>query len=125
MTNREWEKIKKRLAGSRFRSGFKLNPKDRAYFLARSEEDIREHALNFIRKRLAPAYPINDGKQTPFRGHPVFTAQHATAVCCRKCLEKWHGIRRGHPLSPAETEFVVDLIMRWLDDNHGRITIVK
>jgi hypothetical protein len=29
-----------------------------------------------------------DGRQTPMRNHPVFIAQHATATCCRGCLEK-------------------------------------
>ena len=28
----------------------------------------------FIAKRIAPADIPNDGKQTPMRGHPVFTA---------------------------------------------------
>jgi hypothetical protein len=26
------------------------------------------------------ASPQNDGKQTPFKGHPVFITQHATAA---------------------------------------------
>ena len=49
---------------------------------------IREHARDFIAKREVPAMIPNDGKQTPMRGHPVFVAQHATATCCRGCLEK-------------------------------------
>ena len=75
---------------------------------------VREHASDFIGRRLAPAYPVRDGKQTPMRGHPVFVAQHATATCCRGCLEKWHGIPRGRPLSAAEQQYVVDVIDRWL-----------
>ena len=35
------------------------------------------------------AYIVNDGKQTPMRGHPVFIAPHATATCCRECIRKW------------------------------------
>jgi Domain of unknown function (DUF4186) len=58
-------------------------------------EVIREHAGELLGKRLAPAEPRNDGKQTPYRGHPVFVAQHATATCCRTCLERWHGIPKG------------------------------
>ena len=45
---------------------------------------------DFICKRLAPDFPEKDGKQTPFRGHPVFAAQPATACYCRSCLEQWH-----------------------------------
>ncbi len=42
------------------------------------------------------AEPRNDGKQTPFRGHPVFTAQHATATCCR-----WLPAISGTPSRPG------------------------
>jgi hypothetical protein len=72
------------------------------------------HAREFVQRRLAPAYPVRDGKQTPMRGHPVFLAQHATATCCRGCLEKWHGVPRGRPLSDAEQAYVVDVIDQWL-----------
>ena len=56
----------------------------------------------------------NDGKQTPMRGHPVFVAQHATATCCRGCLEKWHCIPKGRELTEAEQEYVVNVIMEWI-----------
>ena len=59
--------------------------KERQYCLDKGPEVIDRHAADFIRQRLAPAAPINDGKQTPMRGHPVFIAQHATATCCRGC----------------------------------------
>lgn len=49
------------------------------------------------------------------RGHPVFIAQHATATCCRKCLQKWHGIKKGKALNEKEVEFIVELIMGWIE----------
>jgi hypothetical protein len=75
---------------------------------------VLEHAADFVATRLAPAAPANDGKQTPFRNHPVFVAQHATATCCRGCLEKWHRIPRGRALSKDEQRYVVSVIERWL-----------
>ena len=75
---------------------------------------IAAHAADFVARRLAPALPDNDGKQTPMRGHPVFIAQHATATCCRGCLAKWHAIAPGQPLSPAQQQYVVDVIYHWL-----------
>ena len=75
------------------------------------------NALNFPARpnsRIAPDYPKNDGKQTPMRGHPVFIAQHATATCCRKCIQKWHGIEKGRALNDAEVQFIVALIMGWI-----------
>ena len=67
-----------------------------------------------IFKREAPAFIPNDGKQTPTKGHPVFVAQHATATCCRGCLEKWHRIPKGRELTWEEQEYVVDVIMEWI-----------
>ena len=80
------------LSRSAFRSRFHLADKDRKYVIDKGMDTIRSHAEDFISGRLAPAYPVNDGKQTPMRGHPVFIAQHATACCCRSCLRKWHRI---------------------------------
>jgi hypothetical protein len=77
-------------------------------------ETVLSHAADFISKRLAPAEPVNDGRQTPFKGHPVFVAQHATATCCRSCLEKWHQIPMGRELTDAEQRHVVDAIGLWL-----------
>lgn len=77
-------------------------------------ERIRQHAEDFISKREAPAYIANDGKQTPMRGHPVFIAQHATATCCRECIRKWHKMQPGKELSQVQQEYLVDVIMTWI-----------
>jgi hypothetical protein len=76
---------------------------------------LRLHARDLITKRLAPAEPYKDGKQTPYRGHPVFVAQHATATCCRSCLLRWHQIPKGHELTREERGYVVDVICRWIE----------
>ena len=85
-------------------------------------ETIRQHAGQIIQKRLAPASPTNDGKQTPMRGapkgHPVFLAQHGTGTCCRGCLEKWHGIPKGRDLTKKEQDYVVDVLIRWIEKEY-------
>ena len=68
------------LKKSKFRSKFKLSDKYRQYIQDKGIETIRQHAVDFIKTRIAPQFPKNDGKQTPMRGHPVFVAQHATAT---------------------------------------------
>lgn len=103
-----------RLAQSKFRSRFKLTGRDRDYIAIRRREVLAAHAREIIAKRLAPAQPSKDGKQTPYRGHPVFVAQHATATCCRTCLEKWHGIAKGMEMTPEQQDYVVDVIVAWL-----------
>ena len=104
-----------RLAHSAFRRRFRLAARERDYLRARGKEIVLMHARAFVAQRLAPARPANDGKQTPFRGHPVFVAQHATATCCRGCLSKWHGIPAGRPLTADEQGHVVAAVERWLD----------
>lgn len=103
-----------RLESSRFRAGFHLDAKDIAYINSKGMDTIRSHAADFVRVRLSPAYPENDGKQTPFRGHPVFKAMHATACCCRGCLFKWYNIRKGAALDEDHQERIVNLIMAWI-----------
>ena len=80
----------------------------------RDLDTIRQHAKDFIAKREAPAYIANDGKQTPMRGHPVFIAQHATATCCRECIRKWHKMQPGKELSQVQQDYLVDVIMTWI-----------
>ena len=71
------------LGRSKFRSRFRLSGKEAAYLSEKGLDTIIEHARDFVTKRLAEAYPANDGHQTPMRNHPVFVAQHATGTCCR------------------------------------------
>ena len=108
------EEIFSKLSKSKFRSDFRLKGKELEYFNSKGMEEILGHAKDFIESRLAPADIPNDGKQTPFRNHPVFIAQHATATCCRGCLEKWHGIKKGVELSADEIDYVVSVIEKWL-----------
>ena len=103
------------LKQSKFRSRFKLSQKDRDYIATKGLETIKEHAFQFVNTRIAPDFPKNDGKQTPMRGHSVFIAQHATATCCRKCIQKWHGIEKGRALNAEEIDYVVALIMGWIE----------
>lgn len=102
------------LGRSKFRGRFRLGPRERDYLAARGMPVILSHAADFIERRLAPAQPENDGRQTPLRNHPVFVAQHATATCCRKCLSRWHRIPPGRALTADEVRYVVRVIDRWL-----------
>ncbi len=103
-----------RLAKSKFRSRFKLKQKELDYIKDKGLDVIRSHAYDFIKKRVAPAEIPNDGKQTPMKGHPVFIAQHATATCCRGCIEKWHYYKKGIALTTEQQEHLVNVIMEWI-----------
>lgn len=103
------------LSYSKFRSSFYLTKKEREYLEAKGMDVMRRHAEDFVRGRLAAAEPINDGKQTPMHGHPVFKAMHATACCCRSCMEKWHKIPKHRELTEDEIKWTVELLIAWLE----------
>ena len=112
-----FESVLYRLSQSKFRSSFYLDKKMREYVNDKGLDVIKRHAYDFINKRLRPANPYHDGKQTPMSGHPVFIAQHACACCCRGCLEKWYHIPRGRELTDKEVDYIVCLIMKWVCKN--------
>lgn len=105
-----------KLKKSDFRARFHLTEKDKAYIAEKGMDTVRKHAEEFVRTRLAPACPPNDGKQTPMRGHPVFVAQHACACCCRGCIEKWYRVPQGKKLTDVQQEKIVNLLMAWMTE---------
>ena len=108
------DKILYSLSKSKFRSSFHLKEKEKNYVKEKGLEVIKTHAYDLLKKRLVPAYIVNDGKQTPMRGHPVFIAEHATATCCRSCLYKWYQIPKGRDLKKEELDYIVNIIMSWI-----------
>jgi hypothetical protein len=102
------------LARSAFRRKFRLQGAELAYLEEHGLDTVLTHARDLLTKRIVPPARDRDGKQTPYRGHPVFVAQHATATCCRACLEKWHGIPRGREMNGEELDHAVSAIERWL-----------
>ncbi len=112
-----------KLDRSAFRRRFRLSAALKRYIDEKGMETIRRHAEDFVRTRLAPAHPASDGRQTPMRGHPVFVAQHATATCCRGCLNRWWKVPMGVRLSAARQAKVVGLIIAWIERELGRIMV--
>ncbi len=105
-----------RLKSSRFRSSFHLNGKDREYVRSKGRDVIECHAHDFVKSKLTDEDPVNDGKQTPMRGHPVFKAMHATGCCCRGCLNKWYKVPMHTKLNEVQQEKIVHLLMAWIDE---------
>lgn len=108
------DEIFRRLSASKFRRRFRLQGRELAYLQTWGLPHVMKQAADLLGKRLFPADIPNDGRQTPWRNHPVFVAQHATATCCRGCLEKTHGIAKGHALTDGEQARVLAAIERWL-----------
>ena len=110
------------LSKSKFRSSFHLRKYMIKYIDEKGIETIKKHTVDFIEQKLASAYPINDGKQTPMKGHPTFMACHACACCCRNCLYKWHHIPKGKELSRNEKNYIYLLLIKWIELEYKKNT---
>ena len=108
-----------RLRSSYFRRSFELGTLELLQLEKYGWPTIRDHAERIVRERLSVTVE-HDGKQTPYRGHPVFIAQHATATCCRKCLFKWHRIPLYRELTEDEVRYCAGLILRWIAGQEER-----
>ncbi|MCR4633508.1 MAG: DUF4186 domain-containing protein [Erysipelotrichaceae bacterium] len=109
-----------KLGHSKFRSSFSLTKKEREYLKEKGYDVIEAHARDLVKKKLSAADPVNDGKQTPMKGHPVFKAMHATACCCRGCLNKWYKVPLYQELNDVQEEKIVRLLMAWIRKEEDR-----
>ena len=75
-----------------------------------------------IRQAIGAASPYRDGYQTPYTRNAIYYAQHATASCCRKCVEYWHGIPEGHPLTDEEIDYLAALAWMYIEDRLPQLT---
>ena len=112
-----------KLSLSKFRNSFHLRKYMIDYIDDKGMDVIKSHCYDFINKRLKPSNIINDGKQTPMKGHPIFIAQHACGCCCRGCLEKWHNIPKGRELTDIEVEYIVTLLMKWVKLEYNKCKV--
>jgi hypothetical protein len=116
LSDTEWKALKAKLKKDD-RTKFVLGEPEQEYVTSRGMDILRLHATDFVNKRLAPANPKNDGRQTPTKGHPVFIAQHALGCNDRAGLVTFYGIPKGEPLTEEQVEMIVDLILRWIEEN--------
>ncbi|MFA6173654.1 MAG: DUF4186 family protein [Kiritimatiellales bacterium] len=117
--DKQWKLLKTKLARSKQIVSPAMGEPEKEYVLSRGIDILRLHATDFVKKRLAPADPKNDGRQTPLKGHPVFIAQHATGTSDRIKLEKFHGIKTGIELTEKEVAYIVSVILRWIQEQVG------
>lgn len=85
---------------------------------------LSEAVIKRLEKYLRPpsAAIFRDGTQTPLSGNIIYYAQHATATCCRKCAEEWHGIDRKRALTTEELGYMADLIMLYIKERLPGLT---
>ncbi|MYL65987.1 DUF4186 family protein [Bacillus hwajinpoensis] len=84
------------------------------YALRKGKVGMLQAVENRLRKSIGEATPYRDGQQTPFEGNPIYYAQHATATCCRTCIEEWYGIPKGVPIQDEDISYFTELIMEYI-----------
>lgn len=83
---------------------------------------LQERMMKRLRSSVGRPANSFDGRQTPFgikkeEGPNILHfAQHATATCCRECIEGWHGIPRDRALTADELTYLAALAVRYLRD---------
>jgi hypothetical protein len=88
--------------------------------LRRGVDELRKRTERAIRSALSKPRSQNayDGRQTPretSEGARIqHYAQHATATCCRQCLEYWHDIDAESQLSEADMRYCVELAWEYV-----------
>lgn len=93
-----------------------LDQKAINHALRKGRVGMRTAAKKRLRKYVGDTIPSYDGRQTPKSGNAIFYAQHATATCCRKCIEEWHGIPRGIALSEETIAYFTELVMLFINE---------
>lgn len=80
-------------------------------------DGLRKATERRLRKYVGPPQEelFRDGSQTPLSGNVIYYAQHATATCCRKCIEAWHGIDRDRTLTDLEVGYMSELVMTYVE----------
>ena len=113
----KWSTLKKKLETDGRINKFILGEPEQEYVTSRGMDILRLHATDFVNKRLAPANPKNDGRQTPTKGHPVFIAQHACGCNDRESVEQFFGYEMGRELTEDEVRTIVDAILAWIEEH--------
>lgn len=88
------------------------------YANRKGRTNLRLAVRSRIRSSIGSPNNPYDGRQTPMEGsgNPIHYAQHATASCCRKCVEYWHDIPTSRALKDDEIQYLAELAMMYLDE---------
>ncbi len=87
--------------------------------LRKGKIELRDCARRHLEHAIGPAKPYHDGSQTTMSDNVENAfpyGQHATATCCRKCLEFWHNIPQGVALSSAQLDYATELVCLYIED---------
>ncbi|MBN8674283.1 MAG: DUF4186 family protein [Chitinophagales bacterium] len=83
----------------------------------RGKRKLRERARKILQQKIGKAINFREGYQTAKTGREIIHyAMHATATCCRPCMEYWHNIPMGTDLTNGQLDYATDLVMLFVED---------
>jgi hypothetical protein len=82
----------------------------------KGRRQLHEAARRRLETSVGKAGMAFDGRQTPREGNTICYAQHATASCCRTCIEYWHDIPKDRDLTADELSYLSTLVIAYLDE---------
>jgi ribosomal protein L34E len=91
---------------------------------------LRDFARKQLQQLIGKTQHPREGRQTPrydskYADNVIYFAQHATASCCRECVEYWHGIPRNRELTEQELDYLTELAMMYVDTRVPGLTDEK
>lgn len=86
------------------------------YALRKGKIELFNTVENRIRSSVKSPADAFDGRRTKWEGNPIHYGQHATATCCRKCIEKWHNIPHDQELTEDQIKYFTRLVIMFLEE---------
>ncbi|MDA9554649.1 DUF4186 domain-containing protein [Pelobium sp.] len=94
-----------------------IDPEAIKIAIKRGKVELATRARKLLSQKVGKSQNWNEGRQTPMMGNEIITyAQHATATCCRRCMEYWHDITPGTNLTEEQLDYCVELVIRFIDE---------
>jgi len=94
----------------------KVDQRANNHALRKGLRELRFDAIKRLNSSIAKPKNYREGYQTPWEGNVIYYAQHATACCCRKCIEYWYDIPMGIQLTDEQINYFVELLMMYIVD---------
>jgi len=78
------------------------------------KEAARKQIAQAVGRISHPREGQQTARETNAHANAIHYAQHATAACCRRCVEEWHGIPRDRELTAEEIDYLTELAMLYI-----------
>jgi hypothetical protein len=103
----------------------KINQRAINHARRKGKRGLRATVRRRLENTVGPAHPFHDGFQTTMDENSTTAipfGQHATATCCRKCIEYWHSVPVGQSLTGEQLQYFTELVYLYIEDRIPSLT---